>query len=77
MLNLCQIFDVEGIDKVKLVAGLETENFVDFEDCLQVECAKVYKAEYIVTRNIADYKESKVKAILPGDYLEQIPPQVS
>lgn len=68
--NLCSIFDVEGIDKAKLLAGLENENFSDFEDCLQMECAKAYGAEYIVTRNIADYATSEVKAIMPGDYLE-------
>lgn len=35
-----------------------------------MECAKAYEAEYIVTRNIADYKTSEVKAILPEDYLK-------
>ena len=39
--NLCSIFDVEGIDKAKLLAGLTNEDFSDFEDCLQMECAKV------------------------------------
>lgn len=68
--DLCSIFDVEGIDKAKLLEGLQNEEFSDFEDCLQMECAKVYGAEYIVTRNIDDYKKSEVKAILPKDYLE-------
>ena len=35
-----------------------------------MECAKAYKAGYIVTRNIDDYKMSEIKAILPKDYLE-------
>ena len=38
--NLCTIFDVEGIDKAKLLSGLANEEFSDFEDCLQMECAK-------------------------------------
>lgn len=67
--NLCSLFDVEGIDKAKLLAGLENENFSDFEDCLQMECAKAYGAEYIVTRNVDDYSTSEVKAITPKDYL--------
>ena len=67
--NLCAIFDVEGIDKVKLLSGLANEDFSDFEDCLQMECAKNYGAEYIVTRNVADYSASDIKAILPGEYL--------
>lgn len=70
LINLCSIFDVEGIDKVKLLEGLQNNEFSDFEDCLQMECAKAYRAEYIVTRNIDDYKVSEVKAILPKDYLE-------
>lgn len=48
--NLCTIFDVEGIDKAKLLSGLANEEFSDFEDCLQMECAKSYGAKYIVTR---------------------------
>lgn len=67
--NLCKIFDVEGIDKSKLLSGLQNEDFSDFEDCLQMECAKSYGAEYIVTRNVDDYKLSDVKAVLPKDYL--------
>lgn len=27
-------FDVEGIDKNKLLAGLKNNDFLDFEDCL-------------------------------------------
>ena len=71
LLNLCKIFDVEGIDKVKIVSGLENGKFSDFEDCLQMECAKSYEADYIVTRNISDYDTSEIKAILPKDYLSQ------
>lgn len=71
LLNLCKIFDVEGIDKAKLISGLQNENFFDFEDCLQMECAKSYEADYIVTRNVSDYATSEIKAILPKDYIEQ------
>lgn len=69
LLNLCTIFDVEGIDKAKLLSGLANEEFSDFEDCLQMECAKSYGAEYIVTRNVSDYFTSDIKAILPNEYL--------
>lgn len=72
LLNLCKIFDVEGIDKEKLILGLSNEEFSDFEDCLQMECAKIYGADYIVTRNVSDYVTSEIKAIMPKDYLESI-----
>lgn len=71
LINLCTIFDVEGIDKNKLLVGLQNADFADFEDCLQTECAKAYGAEYIVTRNIADYNASEITAILPKDFLER------
>lgn len=67
--NLCAIFDVEGIGKDKLLAGLSNENFTDFEDCLQMECARSYGADYIITRNVSDYATSEIKAIEPRDYL--------
>ncbi len=70
LLNLCKIFDVEGIDKAKLISGLTNEDFSDFEDCLQMECAKSYDADYIVTRNVSDYAASEVKTVTPKDYLE-------
>lgn len=70
LINLCKIFDVEEIDKTKLLSGLANEGFSDFEDCLQMECAKSYQADYIVTRNVSDYTTSEVKAIEPRDYLK-------
>lgn len=69
LINLCSIFEIVGIDKVKLLAGLQNDDFEDFEDCLQMECAKSCGAEYIVTRNIDDYKTSQIKAILPEEFL--------
>ena len=71
LLSICEIFDVIGIDKIKLIMGLENEDFSDFEDCLQMECAKDYGAKYIITRNIDDYKKSEIKAILPSDFLDE------
>lgn len=68
--NLCTIFDIEGINKSKLLAGLSNENFSDFEDCLQMECAKSYDAKYIITRNVSDYKFSEIPAITPKEYLK-------
>lgn len=67
--DLCSIFDIEGIDKTKLLSGLSNDDFSDFEDCLQMECAKSYGADYIITRNVSDYMTSEIKAIEPKTYL--------
>ena len=42
-------------------------NFKDYEDALQSVCAKRIKADYIVTRNIKDFKNSPVKAVTPEE----------
>lgn len=41
----------------------------DLKDCLQSNCAKSVKADYIITRNIKDFVHSEVPAILPEDFL--------
>ena len=52
LLCLCNIFHVESVDKVKLTRALMNQDFSDFEDCLQSECAAAFKADYIITRNV-------------------------
>lgn len=47
-------------------------DFSDFEDCLQEKCAKEISADYIVTRNIDDFKYSQIKAILPREFVEMV-----
>lgn len=47
-------------------------NFKDFEDALQSACASRIKADYIITRNIRDFINSKVTAIKPTELLERI-----
>ena len=73
--SLCQNFDVVGIDADKISSALDNEDFEDFEDCLQAECAADYGADYIVTRNIKDFENSKVKAITPAEFLELLKPK--
>ena len=63
--DLCKIVTVIGIDANKLVSALDNKNFFDVEDCLQMECAKEFSADYIVTRNIKDFKHSTIPVILP------------
>lgn len=68
--SLCQLFEVEGIDKDKIIEALSNEKFSDFEDCLQMECALAFKADYIVSRNVNDFKESKVPCLTPDKFCE-------
>ena len=70
--NLCELFEVEGIDKAKILEALANERFSDFEDCLQMECAIAFRADYIVTRNCDDFKESRIPCIEPEDFCKLI-----
>lgn len=67
--RLCTLFKVESIDREKILRAIEDKDFKDFEDCLQLQCAINFKADYIVTRNVADFKSSKIPAITPQDFL--------
>ncbi|XCP86752.1 PIN domain-containing protein [Roseburia hominis] len=66
LLAICELFDIEGVDANKIQNALKNDKFSDFEDCLQMECAKTYHADYIITRNAADFAASAIPCIEPG-----------
>ena len=70
--DLCKIIAVIGIDSKKLISALANDKFDDIEDCLQMECAKDFSADYIVTRNLKDFRNSEVPAILPNEFLQML-----
>lgn len=63
---------VTGVTHDKVREALSREEFKDFEDCLQDECADAISADYIVTRNISDFAKSKIRAIEPEQFLKNI-----
>ncbi|MCL2398511.1 MAG: PIN domain-containing protein [Defluviitaleaceae bacterium] len=65
LLKICKMFTVVGIDSNKLESALQDSNFEDFEDCLQVQCAKDFPADFIVTRNVKDFANSSVSVLEP------------
>ena len=67
-----KLVSVVGIDGHKIDRALERGDFLDVEDCLQDECALSCGADYIITRNTDDYRQSKVKAITPGGFFEMV-----
>ena len=72
LLALCEFVEVAGIQRKQMIDALADENFDDFEDRLQVECAREVNADYIVTRNVSDFSASPVSAIVPEDFLQKI-----
>lgn len=65
--DLCSIFRISDLNTKKIMAALDNDKFIDFEDCLQEQCAVEEVADYIVTRNPDDFIESRVKVIQPDE----------
>ena len=72
LLGLTELIPVIGIDGRKINSALKQNDFKDFEDCLQAECAKEINASYIITRNVSDYSLSTVTAVTPHNFLDII-----
>ncbi len=68
--DLCSIFCISDLTAKKILAAAENEKFLDFEDCLQEECAVEAMADYIVTRNPDDFANSRVKVVQTEEFLE-------
>ena len=43
-----------------------------FEDAVQSATMESVHADYIITRNIKDFKNSPVKALTPNDFLKTV-----
>ena len=68
---LTSIFTVVDLRERDLLRAADW-NFPDYEDALQAVCASRIKANYIVTRNIKDFKYSPVPAVKPSELFERI-----
>jgi len=66
---LLQIVDVVPALKRDINNALNVD-FPDFEDAVQASCAARVKADYIVTRNVKDFKKSSVPAVPPDSLLK-------
>ena len=62
------IADLKSSD-IRKAANMKTS---DYEDAIQMVCAQRMKVDFIVTRNIKDFIESKVPAMKPDELLERI-----
>ncbi|MFH1504216.1 MAG: PIN domain-containing protein [Candidatus Omnitrophota bacterium] len=69
--DLLKLLSVVEVNKKTLERGLELETR-DFEDSIQMACAESCQANYIITRNLIDFKKSPIPAISPAEYLAAI-----
>lgn len=70
--ELVGFIDILSIDKRVILTALES-NFKDFEDALQNYAAESSgKIDFIITRNIKDYKKSAIGVLSPSEFLKQL-----
>lgn len=71
ILNLTDYFSAVNLkmSDTYIAAGMR---FRDFEDAIQMTVAQRIGADFIVTRNIRDFADSKVPALKPEELLERI-----
>lgn len=71
ILGILKFLKVANVSHENVRHALERNDFPDFEDCLQDECAIQNHADYIITRNTDDFSNSNIPAITPSDFLKQ------
>jgi predicted nucleic acid-binding protein len=69
--KLLRIFTVVAAENPEMLQTLAL-GFSDFEDAVQASCAVKIGADWIVTRNLKDFRKSPVVGIPPGAALAAI-----
>jgi predicted nucleic acid-binding protein len=69
--GLLRVLDVVPVERRDLLRAL-TLGWRDFEDAVQAVCAEKIGAEFIVSRDPADFRESLVPVIAPQDAVERL-----
>lgn len=67
---ICLALTVCNANHIEVYNAVKNESFIDFEDCLQEACAYQNKMDYVITRNVKDFKNSRVKALTPKDFID-------
>ena len=68
--DLLAVLQVAAVDAKTLTLALN-EKGLDFEDNIQIVCARLAKADYIITRNLSHFKYSSITALSPSEYFKR------
>lgn len=71
LLGILDFLQIANATHEGVKRALIQKHFSDFEDCLQHECAKRVFANYIITRNTADFAFSNIPAITPAEFIKK------
>lgn len=68
--DLTEMVEIIGTTKKEIIQALKN-NFTDFEDSIQYSSAlTISEIEAILTRNVKDYRNSKIAVMTPLTYLK-------
>ena len=71
MNDLMDTFEISPVNREILRAALQLETR-DFEDAVQIASAQADELDFIITRDVEDYKNSPVKILAPMEFMAQI-----
>jgi len=66
---LLSLFEIAPVNRVVIETALDC-GFTDYEDAVITEAASHAGADYIITRNIRDFKNSPVPAYTPSGFIQ-------
>ncbi len=67
---ILSLFEIAPVNRHVLDSALKNTNFNDFEDAVLHESAVNVQIDFIVTRNIKDFKYSKIPVYEPQDLIK-------
>ena len=69
--SIMALFEIASVNRLVIENALKS-NFSDFENSVLNESAKHAGAEYIITRNIKDFKKSTIPAYTATEFLSML-----
>ena len=69
--SIMALFEIASVNRLVIENALKSK-FPDFEDSVLHESARHAGAEYIITRNIKDFKKSKIPAYTATEFLSML-----
>ena len=69
--SIMALFEIASVNRLVIENALESK-LSDFEDSVLHESARHAGAEYIITRNIKDFKRTKIPAYTPTEFLSML-----
>ncbi len=69
--SIMGLFEIASVNRIVIESALTTK-FTDFEDSVLHESTRHAGVEYIITRNINDFKKSKIPVFTPTEFLSML-----